>query len=171
MLFRSGWVGSTAALLSILYLKLLPALIAAAEAVGVASFNLQSIQATTNPGAVWLVFNGPIVQQLAINASGNCLGPGTWANATLGRAMIAAARSQLTTLYSTQVSTKYWLPRLPAWLTSTDAMLAPSDTKPLKVVMFDTVRMKLVPSESLIFITPLFTVLELSRLKKKPPTA
>ena len=69
------------------------------------------------------------------------------------------------------VATKYWLPKVPAWLTSTEVMFAPSDTKPLNVVMLDTVRMKLVPSESLIFITPLFTMLELSRLKKKPPTA
>ena len=45
------------------------------------------MEATTNPAAVWLVLNGPIVQKLGVNATYNCLGQGTWANATLGRAM------------------------------------------------------------------------------------
>ena len=65
----------------------LPVLIAAAEAVAFPKFNLQGIQATTNPAAVWLVLNGPIARQLGVNSGGNCLGPGTWANATLGRAL------------------------------------------------------------------------------------
>jgi hypothetical protein len=65
----------------------LPALIAAAEAVGDREFHLQSIQATTNPAAVWLLINGPIAQQLGVNSGNNCLGQGTWANATLGRAL------------------------------------------------------------------------------------
>ena len=65
----------------------LPVLIAAADAVAQAQFNIQGIEATTNSAAVWLVLNGPIVQQLGVNATFNCLGQGTWANATLGRAM------------------------------------------------------------------------------------
>jgi hypothetical protein len=65
----------------------LPVLIAATSAVAEKQFNIQGIEATTNPVAVWLVLNGPIVQQLGINATYNCLGQGTWANATLGRAM------------------------------------------------------------------------------------
>jgi hypothetical protein len=65
----------------------LPVLIAATDAVAQAQFNIQGIQATTNSAAVWLVLNGPIVQQLDINATFNCLGQGSWANATLGRAM------------------------------------------------------------------------------------
>jgi hypothetical protein len=65
----------------------LPVLIAATSAVAEPQFNIQGIEATTNPAAVWLVMNGPIVQQLGINATYNCLGQGTWANATLGRAM------------------------------------------------------------------------------------
>jgi hypothetical protein len=65
----------------------LPLLLAAASAVAEPQFNLQGVEATTNPAAVWLVVNGPIVQQLGINATYNCLGQGTWANATLGRAM------------------------------------------------------------------------------------
>src|SRR5689334_16530652 len=39
-------------------------LIAATKAVADPSFNLQGIQATTNPVAVWLVLNGPIAKTL-----------------------------------------------------------------------------------------------------------
>jgi hypothetical protein len=69
------------------YPEYLPVLIAAAEAVADPRFNLSATQATTNPAAVWLIVNGPVVQRLGVNASHNCLGPGVWANATLGRAL------------------------------------------------------------------------------------
>lgn len=65
----------------------LPVLIAAVEAVVAPEFNLQGIQATTNPAAVWIVVNGPIGKRLEVNGSFNCLGQGNWANATLGRAL------------------------------------------------------------------------------------
>jgi hypothetical protein len=65
----------------------LPLLIAATEAISDPSFNLQGIQATTNPVAVWLVVNGPIRKKLNVNEAFNCIGQGRWANATLGRAM------------------------------------------------------------------------------------
>jgi hypothetical protein len=65
----------------------MPVLIAAAKAISNPRFNLQGIQATTNPVAVWLIVNGPIAKTLGINGSYNCLGQGTWANATLGRAI------------------------------------------------------------------------------------
>lgn len=65
----------------------LPVLIAATEAVADPAFNLQGIQATTNPVAVWLVINGPVARKLQVNATFNCIGQGTWANATLGRAL------------------------------------------------------------------------------------
>ncbi len=65
----------------------LPVLIAAAQAVATPHFNLSGIQATTNPAAVFLIINGPIASRLAVNGAGNCLGPGHWANATLGRAL------------------------------------------------------------------------------------
>jgi len=69
------------------YPEYLPVLIAAAEAIAAPDFNLRGIQATTNPAAVWLILNGPLAKQLDVNSGGNCLGPGAWANATLGRAM------------------------------------------------------------------------------------
>jgi hypothetical protein len=65
----------------------LPVLIAATQAMSAREFNLQGIQATTNPVAVWLVINGPIAEQLGVNGGMNCLGQGTVANATLGRAL------------------------------------------------------------------------------------
>ncbi len=65
----------------------LPLLIAAVQAMSAPEFNLQGIQATTNPVAVWLIINGPIAEQLGVNAGPNCLGQGTVANATLGRAL------------------------------------------------------------------------------------
>src|SRR4051812_39283589 len=65
----------------------LPVLIAATKAVADPEFNLQGIQATTNPVAVWLVINGPLAKTLNVNEAFNCIGQGRWANATLGRAM------------------------------------------------------------------------------------
>jgi len=65
----------------------LPVLIAAVEAVTAPEFNLQGVQTTTNPAAVWLIVNGPIAQRLEFNGGFNCLGQGAWANATLGRAL------------------------------------------------------------------------------------
>jgi hypothetical protein len=65
----------------------LPALVAAVEAVAAPEFNLQGIQATTNPVAVWLIVNGPQAKALGVNGAFNCLGQGAWANATLGRAL------------------------------------------------------------------------------------
>ena len=65
----------------------LPALLAATEAIADPAFNLQGIQATTNPVAVWLVINGPAAKQLNVNEAFNCIGQGRWSNATIGRAM------------------------------------------------------------------------------------
>jgi hypothetical protein len=69
------------------YPEYLPVLIAAAEAVGTSKFHLQAIQSTTNPSAPWLIISGPIAKWLEVNSGAGCLGPGTWANATLGRAL------------------------------------------------------------------------------------
>ena len=65
----------------------LPLLIAATEAIADPEFNLQGIQATTNPVAVWVIVNGPLAKTLDVNAGFNCMGQGTWANATIGRAL------------------------------------------------------------------------------------
>ena len=49
--------------------------------------NLQTIQSTTNPAGLWLIVNGPVADRLGINSGPSCLGPGSWANATMGRAL------------------------------------------------------------------------------------
>lgn len=64
-----------------------PVLMSATEAVAEQEFNLQGIQATTNPVAVWLIINGRIARRLGVNATFNCIGQGVWANATIGRAL------------------------------------------------------------------------------------
>src|SRR5688572_33332690 len=65
----------------------LPVVIASVEAAADPAFNLQGIQATTNPVAVWVVVSGPYGKALDVSARFNCLGQGAWANATIGRAM------------------------------------------------------------------------------------
>lgn len=65
----------------------LPVLIAATEAVADPRFNLQGIQATTNPVAVWVILNGPVAACVGANATFNCIGQGAWPNATIGRAL------------------------------------------------------------------------------------
>ena len=62
-------------------------LIAAVQAFTDPRFNLQGIQATTNPATAMIVVNGPLARELGVNGHLNCLGQGTWANATLGRAL------------------------------------------------------------------------------------
>ena len=71
----------------------LPILIAAVEGVAQKQFNLQGIQATTNPVAVWVIVHGPISRALNFNSGFSCLGPGNWANATVGRAMSLILRN------------------------------------------------------------------------------
>jgi hypothetical protein len=65
----------------------LPAVIAAVAAVAAPEFNLQGIQATTNPVAVWIIVNGPAARRIGVNGAFNCLGQGTPANAAIGRAL------------------------------------------------------------------------------------
>ena len=71
----------------------LPVLVAAIEAIVDPAFNLQGIQTTTNPVAVWLIVNGPMAQELGFNDSFNCLGEGNRANAALGRALRLVLRN------------------------------------------------------------------------------
>ena len=62
-------------------------LIAAVQAFTDHRFNLQGIQATTNPATPLIIINGPVARALGVNGHLNCLGQGAWANATLGRAL------------------------------------------------------------------------------------
>ena len=64
-----------------------PVVLAAMEAVTDPAFDLLGIQTTTNPVSPVLVINGPIRNRIGINSGRGCMGPGTRANATIGRAV------------------------------------------------------------------------------------
>ncbi|MBI2871658.1 MAG: hypothetical protein HYY00_00525 [Chloroflexi bacterium] len=65
----------------------MPVLIAAVGCLQERQFNIDAVQATTNPCAVGVIINGPVRGTLSINCRRGCLGPGAQANATIGRAM------------------------------------------------------------------------------------
>ena len=65
----------------------LPVLVAAVDALSDMSFNLVGIATTTGSAAPIYIVNGPIVDQIGLNAKNNALGSGNRANATIGRAM------------------------------------------------------------------------------------
>jgi len=64
-----------------------PVIVAAVEAMLEEKFNLFAVQATTHPCAPLLILNGPIAQEIGVNARYNVFGPGWRANATIGRAI------------------------------------------------------------------------------------
>jgi hypothetical protein len=71
----------------------LPIVLAAAEATLDADFNLLGIATTTGTACVALCVHGPIARKLEVNDGTNCLGPGTRANACIGRALQLCIRN------------------------------------------------------------------------------
>jgi hypothetical protein len=71
----------------------LPVVLAAAEATLEADFNLLGIATTTGTACVALCVHGPIARKLEVNGGTNCLGPGTRANACIGRALQLCIRN------------------------------------------------------------------------------
>lgn len=71
----------------------LPVVLAAAQAVLEPDFNLLGIATTTGSAAVALCIHGPIAGRLGINALTNTIGPGTRANACIGRALQLCLRN------------------------------------------------------------------------------
>lgn len=65
----------------------LPVVVAAIEAMADPIFNLNGVQACTDAAAPLLIVNGPVVDEIGLNAAGNALGQGWRANATIGRAI------------------------------------------------------------------------------------
>jgi hypothetical protein len=65
----------------------MPTIIAVIEAMAVGEFNLYGIQTTTHPCCPLVIINGPIRKPLGINCGYGLLGPGTLANAVIGRAI------------------------------------------------------------------------------------
>lgn len=78
----------------------LPVVLMAAQAILEPEFNLLGIATTTGSACVALCVHGPIARKLDVNALTNCIGPGTRANACIGRALqlclrnIGGARSE-----------------------------------------------------------------------------
>ncbi len=64
-----------------------PLVLLAAEALCQPAFNLYALQATTHPCAPLLIFNGPVAGEVGLNSGYNVFGPGSEANATIGRAL------------------------------------------------------------------------------------
>lgn len=65
----------------------MPIIIATVQAMMESKFNLYGVQATTHPCGPLVIINGPIIKKLGINCGYGCFGPGTMANATIGRAI------------------------------------------------------------------------------------
>jgi hypothetical protein len=65
----------------------MPVIVTAVRAVAEPAFNLNGMQSTTHPCAVFVLVNGPIGRELSINSGHNCFGQGRRANAAIGRAM------------------------------------------------------------------------------------
>lgn len=57
------------------------------EAMAEEPFNLYGIQATTHPCAPFIIVNGPVAQELAINSGHGAFGAGCRSNAAIGRAV------------------------------------------------------------------------------------
>ena len=64
-----------------------PVVVAAVEAVLDPAFNMRGVQTTDENVTPLVIVNGPVVEQLHINAGFGALGPGWRANATIGRAL------------------------------------------------------------------------------------
>ena len=64
-----------------------PVVLTALRAMLEEPFNLYGVQTTTNPVGPLIIINGPIRRELQINAGANVMGPGSRANATIGRAI------------------------------------------------------------------------------------
>jgi len=71
----------------------LPVVIAAVEAVCTDEFNMHGVTATTMGASPVLVVNGPIRERIGMNMRLGALGPGSRANATIGRALRLVVRN------------------------------------------------------------------------------
>lgn len=71
----------------------LPVVLAAAAAMLEPDFNLLGIATTTGSAAVALCVHGPVARRLGVNAGTNAIGPGTRANACIGRALQLCLRN------------------------------------------------------------------------------
>jgi len=71
----------------------MPVVLAAIEAIGDPAWGYHGPGTSTGGAAVLIVVNGPIAQELDVNAGDNLFGPGWRANATIGRAVRLVMRN------------------------------------------------------------------------------
>ena len=64
-----------------------PVVLAAVEAIAQPPFNLDGINATTHPCAVFVLVSGPAARAAGVHGGAGCFGPTFAANATIGRAV------------------------------------------------------------------------------------
>lgn len=64
-----------------------PIVLAAVEAIIDPRFDLYGVQTTTGPPTPVIVVSGPLARKIGMNSGFSSLGPGNWANATIGRAL------------------------------------------------------------------------------------
>lgn len=67
--------------------KYMPVVIAAVEAMLDERFDVQGLQATSDPAAPLVIVSGPVVQEIGINHGASLFGPGCRANASIGRTL------------------------------------------------------------------------------------
>lgn len=67
--------------------EVFPIVTAAVRAITQPEVNLRGVQATTHPVAPLVIVHGDAATELGFNAETGCFGPGTRANATVGRAL------------------------------------------------------------------------------------
>lgn len=67
--------------------ELAPVVLAAVRAVSRPEFNLYGVRTSHHPATPLVIVSGPVVHELGFNASSNVFGPGSAANATVGRAV------------------------------------------------------------------------------------
>ena len=72
-----------------------PVVVAALEAMFDPAFNLHTVLTSTGGAALCVIVSGPIADEIGMNARHNVLGPGTRANATIGRALRLVAMNVL----------------------------------------------------------------------------
>lgn len=71
----------------------LPVVLTAATACLDPAFNVLGLLTTTGTPAIATIVNGPVAAKLDMNSGTNCLGPGTRANAAIGRAVSLVMRN------------------------------------------------------------------------------
>ncbi len=65
----------------------MPVVVAAVKALATPEFGLHHVASALSGPTIMILVNGPIAQELSINATNNVFGPGVRANATIGRAL------------------------------------------------------------------------------------